>query len=51
MYNNNINQTMKRKSYQKPTMKVVKLQHQGHILTVSGEVPQATKMDYESEEW
>ena len=26
---------MKRKDYQKPTMQVVKLQHQSHILTVS----------------
>lgn len=32
---------MKRKDYQTPTMKVVKLQHQNHILVVSGEV-QAT---------
>ena len=26
---------MKRKIYQKPTMKVVELQHQSHILTTS----------------
>lgn len=26
---------MKRKDYQEPTMQVVKLQHQGHILVVS----------------
>ena len=29
---------MKRKDYQKPTMKVVKLQHQTHLLQTSGQV-------------
>ena len=29
---------MKRKDYQKPTMKVVQLQHQTHLLAGSGEL-------------
>ena len=29
---------MKRKDYQKPTMKVVMLQHQTHLLQASGQV-------------
>ena len=36
---------MKRKDYQKPTMKVVKLQHQSHILAGS-EVRSAGVQDY-----
>ena len=40
---------MKTKVYQKPTMKVVKLQHTG-ILMVSGEVMQASRNSYEAVE-
>ena len=29
---------MKKKQYQKPTMKVVKLQHHAHLLQASGQV-------------
>jgi hypothetical protein len=32
---------MKTKVYQKPTMKVVKLQQRTHLLQASGEVPQS----------
>ena len=43
---NKINLTeMKRKDYLKPTMKVVKLQQQAHLLAVSGQV-QATRNSY-----
>lgn len=35
---------MKRKDYEKPTMQVVKLQHQSPLL-------QASKPDYDSESW
>lgn len=43
---------MKRKDYQKPTMKVVKLQHQCHIL--AGSNGSAEVQDYtvqEEQEW
>ena len=43
---------MKRKDYEKPTMQVVKLQHQTHLLAGSGEeTQQAQREDYESLEW
>lgn len=47
---------MKRKDYSKPTMQVVKLQHQCHLLQESQqqeEVPTrgAQKQDYIEEEW
>lgn len=42
---------MKRKDYRKPTMQVVQLHHQCHILAASDPVPSAQKQDYESEEW
>ena len=32
---------MKRKDYERPTMKVVKLQQRTHLLQASGEVPQS----------
>ena len=35
---------MKRRDYEKPTMQVVKLQHQSALL-------QASKPDYDSESW
>ena len=43
---------MKTKVYQKPTMKVVQLQHHG-MLMVSGEVMQAQRNSYEEveEDW
>ena len=34
---------MKRKDYRKPTMKIVQLQHQTHLLQASG---QASMQDY-----
>ena len=43
---------MKRKDYRKPTMQVVKLQHQTHLLQASG--VQSTRSDYgeaQVEEW
>ena len=42
---------MKRKTYERPTMKVVELRQRCHILTVSGEPKSAQRQDYESEEW
>ena len=43
---------MNRKDYRKPTMKVVMLQHQCHILSASDQVEQqGQKQQYESEEW
>ena len=43
---------MKRNDYQKPTMKVVKLQHQCHILAMSDQQQgSAERPDYESTEW
>lgn len=42
---------MNRKDYTRPTMKVVKLQHQCHILVVSGQEQQGQKQQYQSEEW
>ena len=43
---------MKRKDYQKPAMKVVKLQQRAHLLEASGETPRrAERADYESAEW
>ena len=41
---------MKRKDYMKPTMKVVKLQHQSHILSVSNQDSKAGLQDYEYQE-
>lgn len=44
---------MKRTDYLKPTMKVVQLKHQSHILAGSGPVPQAEEgakiEDYEED--
>jgi len=43
---------MKRKDYQKPTMNIVKLQHQAHLLQASG--VEANRSGYgtaEEEEW
>lgn len=37
---------MKRKDYQEPTMKIVQLKHQCHILAGSAEKP-----DYYPQEW
>ena len=37
---------MKRKDYQRPTMKVVQLKHRTHLLQVSGEVMQAQRTNY-----
>ena len=52
---NKINLTeMKRKDYLKPTMKVVKLQQQAHLLAGSGQEVQATRDSYGdaiTEEW
>ena len=42
---------MKRKTYERPTMKVVELRQQCHILTGSNEPKSAQKQDYESVEW
>ncbi len=43
---------MKRKDYQKPTMKVVELQHKCQILAGSGEMGSATlNATYEEETW
>jgi len=41
---------MKRKDYQKPTMKVVQLQHQTHLLQVSGEVKATMNTEWEEED-
>lgn len=43
---------MKRKDYQKPTMHVVKLQHQAHLLagSVSGEVSATMNTEWEEED-
>ncbi len=38
---------MTKNDYQKPTMKVVKLQHRSHLLTVSG----PAKLEGTEEEW
>ena len=49
---NSIQNTMKRKDYQRPTMKVVQLQHQTHLLAGSG--VEANRSGYgtaEEEEW
>ena len=40
---------MTKKDYQKPTMKVVKLQHQTHLLHVSGQVNATMKDKWEEE--
>ena len=44
---------MKRKTYRKPTMKVVMLQHRTHLLEASPEQPQrgGRRQDYESQQW
>ena len=43
---------MKKKDYQKPTMQVVKLQHQAHLLqaSVSGQVNAAMESTWEEED-
>jgi len=48
---NSIQKTMKRKDYQKPTMQVVKLQHQAHLLqaSVSGQVNATMDSTWEEE--
>lgn len=43
---------MKKKDYQKPTMNIVKLQHQAHLLQASG--VQSMRSDYgeaQEEDW
>lgn len=43
---------MKRKDYQKPTMNVVKLQHQAHLLQASGEVNATMRGTFtETDDW
>lgn len=43
---------MNKKTYEKPTMMVVKLQHQSHLLAESGgENDPIQQQDYKSEEW
>lgn len=41
---------MKRKDYQKPTMQVVKLQHQAHLLQASGKVNATMNSTWEEED-
>lgn len=41
---------MKRKDYEKPTMRVVKLQHQTHLLQASGEVSATMNNEWEEED-
>ena len=41
---------MKRKDYDKPTMKVVELQYQSRLLQASGEPKKQLKI-YQGEEW
>lgn len=41
---------MKKKDYQKPTMKVVKLQHHAHLLQASGEVNATMNSTWEEED-
>ena len=43
---------MKKKLYQKPTMNVVKLQHQAHLLQASGEVKATMSGTFtETDDW
>jgi len=45
---------MKKNDYMKPAMMVVKLQHQNHLLEMSGDpqpVKNVSKQGYQSEEW
>jgi len=46
---NQKNQFMKKKLYEKPTTKVVKLQQQTHLLSVSGNT--TLNVQYEEEDW
>ena len=41
---------MKRKDYQKPTMQVVMLQHQAHLLQASGQVKATMNSTWEEED-
>jgi len=41
---------MKKKQYQKPTMKVVKLQQQTHLLQASGQVNATMDNEWEEED-
>ena len=41
---------MKKKDYQKPTMQVVKLQHQAHLLQASGQVNATMNSTWEEED-
>jgi hypothetical protein len=41
---------MKRKDYQKPTMNIVKLQHQTHLLQASGQVNATMNTEWEEED-
>ena len=41
---------MKRKDYQKPTMHVVKLQHQAHLLQASAQVNATMNSTWEEED-
>ena len=41
---------MKRKDYEKPTMKVVKLQHETHLLAGSAEVSATMNNEWEEED-
>ncbi len=41
---------MTKKDYQKPTMNIVKLQHQTHLLQTSGQVQATMNTEWEEED-